>query len=138
MAASVEHKFLKNLVTSPLPTNTAGTPPVVTVLLENTLIKPEDIESIAVAINGQLIKLHSTEPTGAYSKYYYECLVNNAAYVATPVSNIEADCSLTLTIHANPDFVTAGYVNTGLHQLANFNDTDVFYISFYHTVLRDA
>ena len=136
---AVEHKFLKNIVTSPLPDNVSGMPSTVTVTVDTTLVKPEDLESIAVSFNGQIIRKHSAEDTTPFAKYYYEVVNTNAAYLSSPNSvGVENQCSVAFNIHANQDFVSPGYSALSEHQRASFSDTDVFYISFYHTVVRDA
>lgn len=138
---SVEHKFLKQLVTSPVPDLVTGMPYIFTVKLDSTLIKPEDVDSISVALNGQIIQpFKPNSDVKLFAKYFYSVAVNNTAYTTTPGTiGVESSCDVTLTITANQAFLAPGYDPTKPDtQRASFSDSDVVYISFYYTVVRGA
>ena len=127
---AVEYRFMKNFVTTP-------TQPLShTVSIIQTLVKPEDVDSINVAYNGQLIRLRTSEPISTFSRYYYEVVLNNEPYLSTPeATNIEEFCSLTINIYANPTFIAPGYSSGA--QDTNLSSSDVIYISLWHTLVRN-
>ena len=127
---AVEYRFMKNFVTTPTQALSH------TVSISQTLVKPEDVESINVAYNGQLIRRRTSETVSTFARYYYEIVLDNAAYLVTPdATNIEEQCSLTINIYANPVFIAPGY--TAGSQNTNLSSSDVIYISLWHTLVRN-
>ena len=84
-----------------------------------------------------MIQLYSSGIIETFAKYYYTITNNNNAWVATPITGIESQCSITFSIFANQDFVTPGYTNPNAIQQVNFSESDLFYISYYYTVMKD-
>lgn len=135
---AVEHKFFKQVVTSPTAQPVTGMPISFPIQLNNTLITESDLDSISVALNGQIIQKRTGAPR-QFAKFYYEVTNNNTAYVANPsTTGVDALCSLTITVFANPDYAAVGYDLSTTHQVSAFSDADVLFVSFYHTVVRDA
>jgi hypothetical protein len=132
---SIEHDYLKNIAVVP----TAGqvTNNELSVTFASTLITTQNLDTISVYYNGQQIQEYVAGETLTFAKYYYTYTNNNAPWAGTPVTGIEGSCSITFYIFANQDFVTAGYTNADAIQIANFSETDIFYISFYYSVMKD-
>lgn len=136
---AVERKFLKYLVISPTVHPVTGVGNKIVVEIPNTLVKPEDLETVGVSFNGEGLRRYISGDTKQFAKYYYDIVNNNSKYLASPTSpNINTQCSIKFTIYANQNFLTPGYTNTGKSQSVSFNETDIFYISFYYTVVREA
>lgn len=127
---AVEYRFMKNFVTTPTDSTSF------VIFIDQTLVKPEDLESVNVAYNGQIIRQHTNEDLLSFSRYYYEITLNNAAYLATPeATNIEEQCSLTITVYSNPVFLAPGY-DAGA-QVSDLSSSDVIYVSLWHTLVRN-
>ena len=131
---SVEYTYLKNTTVFPDQSDIVGNTIVIS---NNVLITTDHVPSISVSYNGQLIQDFTSGSSTAFAKYYYTVVNNNAAWLATPITGIESQCSLTITIFANQDFIATGYVNVGAIQVSDFSSMDVFYISYTYSVMKD-
>lgn len=126
---AVEYRFMKNFVATP----TDGLSFVINV--PQTLVTLVDEQAISVAINGQIIRRRTNEPTETFAKYYFETTIDRAAYDTTPeVTNIDELCSLAITVKANPNFIAPGYL-TG-SQSSTLLSSDIIYVSLWHTLVR--
>ena len=132
---SIEHDYLKNIAV--VPTTGQVTNNELTVTFASTLITTQNLDTISVYYNGQQIQEYAAGGTLNFAKYYYTYTNNNAPWIATPVTGIESSCSITFNIFANQDFVTDGYTNANAIQIATFSETDIFYVSFYYSVMKD-
>ena len=132
---SVEHDFFKNVVVAASTGTLTSSSLIFT--LPSTLITPDNLDTISVYYNGQQIQEYAAGGTLNFAKYYYTYTNNNAPWIATPVTGIESSCSITFNIFANQDFVTDGYTNANAIQIATFSETDIFYVSFYYSVMKD-
>lgn len=132
---SVEHKFLKNVVAFPTSSGASTFNLVVP-----TLVTPVDEDTFTVYFNGQIIDKYTTGDLTQFAKYYYTIANDNSAYVADPTEvGVEATCSVSITLHANQVFIPPGYSDTtGGVPTTTFDTKDVFYISFYYTVVGAA
>ncbi len=131
---SVKHDYLKNVAVVP----TAGslTNNAFVINLDN-LVTTDNQDTLAVYYNGQMLQEYKTGVVNNFAKYYYTFTNNNSAWVNTPITGIESSCSITITVFANQDFITSGYTNADAIQIANFSETDVFFISYYYSVMKD-
>lgn len=126
---AVEYRFMKNFVAIP----TDGQSFVINV--PQTLVTSSDEQSISVAMNGQLIRRRTTELVETFARYYFEIIVDRAAYDLTPeVTNIDEFCNLVITVKSNPAFIAHGY--TSGNQEATILSSDVIYVSLWHTLVR--
>jgi len=131
-----EHKFLQSMVVKPNSDNLA------TYLLQvPKLVVPADESTFTIYYNGQIIQryidLTTSGPTISFAKFYYTLDNHNSSYISDPTSvGIESFCNVNITLVANQDFVTDGYTNTtdGI-PVGTFDSTDIFYVSFYYTIV---
>jgi len=127
---STEYRFVKNFIA--IPTDSSS----FTINVPSTLIKDSDDSLITIAVNGQLIQKHTTEDSKTFSKYYFEVSKDISEYISNPTTpNVDEDCSLSITVFANQDFLAPGF-DIGGSQSSLLKSSDVIFISFWYTLVR--
>jgi len=110
--------------TTPLPVDSS------TIVARKFAYRVEDLTTLSVYYNGQLIQSDVEPITATDAKFYY--VITNALGTIDPITGVDSGSFLVLEIKENPSYRGVGYASGAAN--LSFLSTDTIVVSYYYVI----